>query len=56
MLQPRELELFALGLGGTVGTDGSDIVADVIVVHSFEELKQRQNEVTFQMKHVQLRR
>ena len=33
-----------LSLGGSVGTDGKELSADVIVVKSFDELKNRSNE------------
>ena len=34
-----------LGLGNSVGTNGSELTGDVIVVKTFDELKSRRNEV-----------
>jgi carboxypeptidase Q len=39
MVAPLERELLMLGLGGSVGTGGEPIEADVVVAHSFEELR-----------------
>lgn len=38
MIQPRELEIEMLGLGGSVGTPPAGITADVVVVANKEEL------------------
>ena len=40
MVTPREKPMNILSLGGSVGTDGKELSADVIVVKSFDELIQ----------------
>jgi len=42
---PRKLELHMLGLGGSIATPKEGIIADVIVVHNFDELESRKDEV-----------
>ena len=44
LVAPREAPLHMLGLGGSVGTGPDGITAPVMVVHSFDELEQRQTE------------
>ena len=44
LVSPREAPLHMLGLGGSVGTSGDGVTADVIVVHSFDELERRKSE------------
>lgn len=44
ILKPRNHSLAILGLGNSVGTPEEGIVAEVLVVESFDELKQRANE------------
>ncbi len=41
LVTPREVPLHMLGLGGSVGTSADGVTADVIVVHSFDELERR---------------
>ena len=45
LLSPRKKDLPMLGLGGSVGTTGEGITAEVIVVKNFEELKQKSDQV-----------
>ncbi|KAG1675012.1 Carboxypeptidase Q [Nymphon striatum] len=45
MVKPREYHMNILGLGGSIGTPPDGITAEVIVVRSFDELKNRSNEV-----------
>ena len=44
LLTPREEPLHMLGLGGSVGTGPDGIEAEVLVVHSFDELERRKSE------------
>ncbi len=44
LLEPRELPMQVLGLGGSVGTPPEGISADVLVVRSFDELEARRDE------------
>ncbi|MBC7843614.1 MAG: M20/M25/M40 family metallo-hydrolase [Gemmatimonadaceae bacterium] len=44
LVSPREAPLHMLGLGGSVGTNADGVTADVIVVHSFDELERRKAE------------
>jgi carboxypeptidase Q len=44
LVSPREVTLHMLGLGGSVGTGGVPLTADVMVVHSFDELERRKTE------------
>jgi carboxypeptidase Q len=41
LVEPRALDLPVLGLGGSVGTGRDGIIAEVLVVRSFEELTER---------------
>lgn len=45
MIQPRNYQMRILGLGSSVGTPPEGITAEVLVVNSFDELKQRSSEV-----------
>lgn len=45
MIAPRTKKMSILGLGYSVGTDGREIEAPVIVVHNFTELAERAAEV-----------
>lgn len=45
LISPRELNLPMLGLGGSIATPKGGITADVIVVKSFDELKERKDEI-----------
>jgi carboxypeptidase Q len=44
LIAPREAPLHMLGLGGSVGTGTDGVTADVMVVHSFDELERRKSE------------
>ena len=44
LIAPRESPLHMLGLGGSIGTGVEGITADVMVVHSFDELERRKSE------------
>jgi len=44
LLTPHERDLLILGLGGSIGTPAEGITADVLVVHSFDELQRRRAE------------
>ncbi len=44
LVEPRSMELPMLGLGGSVGTGRAGIMAEVLVVGSFEELTQHADE------------
>ncbi|MES3035520.1 MAG: M20/M25/M40 family metallo-hydrolase [Gemmatimonadota bacterium] len=44
LTSPRETPLHLLGLGGSVGTGADGIEAEVLVVHSFDELERRKAE------------
>ena len=45
MISPRRKSMNILSLGFSVGTNGNILTADVIVVKSYDELKNRSNEV-----------
>jgi len=47
MIEPRNHTMSILGLGSSVGTPPEGITAEVLVVKSFDELKQRASEVSF---------
>lgn len=47
LLEPRHYEMSMLGLGGSVGTTG--ITAEVLVVHSFDELHKKAAEVSVEL-------
>jgi carboxypeptidase Q len=42
---PISRNLPMLGLGGSIGTNGEVLAGEIVVVHSFEELEERKNEV-----------
>ncbi len=44
LISPRETPLHLLGLGGSVGTGPDGVEAEVLVVHSFDELERRKGE------------
>lgn len=44
LVTPREAPLHMLGLGGSIGTGPDGITAEVLVVHSFDELERRKAE------------
>lgn len=44
LLEPRYYEMSILGLGSSVGTPSGGVTAEVIVVHSFDELHSRASE------------
>ena len=44
LVAPRETPLHMLGLGGSIGTGPDGITAEVLVVHSFDELERRKAE------------
>jgi carboxypeptidase Q len=44
LLSPRETPLHMLGLGGSIGTPPEGVTAEVLVVHSFDELERRRSE------------
>ena len=46
LLKPRHYEMSMLGLGGSIGTSAEGITAEVLVVHSFDELHARAAEVS----------
>ena len=46
VLSPVPMELPMLGLGGSVGTGGSPIRAEVLIVSSFEDLERRADEAS----------
>jgi carboxypeptidase Q len=46
LLEPRHYEMSMLGLGGSVGTSADGITAEVLVVHSFDDLHARAAEVS----------
>lgn len=45
LILPRKRKLPMLGLGGSIGTHTDGITGEVLVVNSFDELKQHSNEV-----------
>lgn len=45
MLSPRQLKLPVLGLGGTVATDADGVDGEVVVVHSWDELKSKSSQI-----------
>jgi len=49
MMTPRVKKLSILGLGSSVGTNYSTIIAPIMVVKDFDELKKRSNEARGKM-------
>ena len=47
MILPRNYPIALLGLGSSVGTTPDGITAEVLVVQSFDELRERAAEVCF---------
>ena len=50
LLEPRNYEMSILGLGSSIGTSSEGITAEVLVIHSFDELHQRAAEVRITLK------
>ena len=47
MIQPRLEKLKILGLGSSIGTPSKGIIAKAVVVRSFDELKEKGDEVYY---------